>query len=158
MPPRPDYYAILQVHPNAEKEVINAAYRRLALKYHPDVNPAPEAPERMKEINTAYQVLSDPTKRASYDASRRARRLESEPPAGARTEATVRNTQVSTPEKRKRANLPWLPGAMAFGGMLAMMVFGVAYGSENAIMVGLGILFFFIIPWCILWIAGMRQG
>ena len=65
-----DYYGILQVHPRAEKEVIDAAYRRLAAKYHPDVNQASDASERMKQINTAYEVLSDPVKRAAYDAAR----------------------------------------------------------------------------------------
>jgi len=66
----PDYYAILQVHPNAEKEVIDAAYRKLAAKYHPDVNRSPDTLQKMKQINTAYEVLSDPVKRAAYDATR----------------------------------------------------------------------------------------
>ena len=69
MATQPDYYRILQVHPRAEKEVIIAAYRKLAAKYHPDVNHAPGAAERMKQINTAYEVLSDPVKKAAYDAS-----------------------------------------------------------------------------------------
>lgn len=66
----PDYYAILQVHPQAEQEVIDAAYRRLAAKYHPDVNKAPDAGEKMKQLNAAYEVLSDPVKRAAYAAAR----------------------------------------------------------------------------------------
>ena len=65
-----DFYGILQVHPRAEKEVIDAAYRRLAAKYHPDVSQLSDATERMKQINTAYEVLSDPVKRAAYDAGR----------------------------------------------------------------------------------------
>jgi len=65
-----DYYALLQVDPEAEPEVIDAAYRRLATKYHPDVNGSPEALERMKQMNAAYDVLSDPRKRAEYDRSR----------------------------------------------------------------------------------------
>ncbi|MBI4188332.1 MAG: DnaJ domain-containing protein [Chloroflexi bacterium] len=64
-----DYYRILQVHPGAEKEVINAAYRQLASKYHPDVSRVSDAAERMKQINIAYEVLSDPAKRAEYDAA-----------------------------------------------------------------------------------------
>ena len=64
-----DYYDILQVHPKAEKEVIKAAYRKLAAKYHPDMNKAPDAMEKMKQINAAYEVLSDPAKRAVYDAA-----------------------------------------------------------------------------------------
>ena len=65
-----DYYRILQVDPDAEPEVIHAAYRRLASKYHPDVNPEPEAAERMAEINAAYGVLKDPEQRAAYDRAR----------------------------------------------------------------------------------------
>ncbi|MDI6890592.1 MAG: DnaJ domain-containing protein [Thermodesulfovibrionales bacterium] len=67
----PDYYAILQVSPAAEKEVIEAAYRKLAQKYHPDINKSAGAEEKMKRINAAYEVLSDSTKRAAYDATRR---------------------------------------------------------------------------------------
>ena len=66
----PDYYAILQVHHKAEKEVIAAAYRRLAARYHPDVNASPDAAERMKQLNEAYEVLSNPARRAAYDRSR----------------------------------------------------------------------------------------
>ncbi len=65
----PDYYAILQVHPEADKEVINAAYRRLAAKYHPDVSTSPGTAEKMKQLNEAYEVLSDPARRAAYDRS-----------------------------------------------------------------------------------------
>ena len=64
-----DYYTILQVDPRAEPEVIQAAYRRLAAKYHPDVDPSPEAMERMKLLNAAYEVLSDPVKRRGHDMS-----------------------------------------------------------------------------------------
>ncbi len=66
----PDYYRILQVDPAAEPEVIEAAYRRLCRKYHPDLNPSPEAERRMREINAAYAVLRDPVQRAAYDARR----------------------------------------------------------------------------------------
>ena len=65
-----DYYQVLQVDSRAEKDVIDVAYRRLAFKYHPDLSNLPDATERMKRINTAYEVLSDPVKRAAYDKSR----------------------------------------------------------------------------------------
>lgn len=63
-----DYYKILGVERNANKDEIKRAYRKLALKTHPDRNPGDaKAEEKFKEINEAYQVLSDPEKRARYD-------------------------------------------------------------------------------------------
>jgi molecular chaperone DnaJ len=63
-----DYYAVLGVSKSASQEEIKKAYRKLALKYHPDKNPDdPTAEERFKEINEAYAVLSDPEQRARYD-------------------------------------------------------------------------------------------
>jgi DnaJ-domain-containing protein 1 len=66
----PDPYRTLQVEPNADLDVIRAAYRRLARLYHPDRNPRPEAASRMRDINAAYRLLSDPARRAAYDARR----------------------------------------------------------------------------------------
>lgn len=65
-----DLYRILQVEPQAGEEAIKAAYRRLARLYHPDLNADPAAAERMRRINAAYAVLSDPHRRAAYDARR----------------------------------------------------------------------------------------
>jgi len=63
-----DYYKILGVDRKARIEDIKRAYRKLAMQYHPDRNPGDKkAEERFKEINEAYQVLSDPQKRAHYD-------------------------------------------------------------------------------------------
>src|SRR4030066_2262589 len=63
-----DYYHILGVNKNASGEEIKRAYRKLAMKYHPDKNPnRKEAEGRFKEINEAYAVLSDKEKRKQYD-------------------------------------------------------------------------------------------
>lgn len=62
-----DPYEILQVSKNAEKEVIDAAYKRLARKYHPDANKAPNAEQMMKDLNWAYEIVGDSNKRKEYD-------------------------------------------------------------------------------------------
>ncbi|HET6846107.1 MAG TPA: DnaJ C-terminal domain-containing protein [Anaerolineales bacterium] len=63
-----DYYKILGVERGAEADDIRKAYRKLAMKYHPDRNPGDkQAEESFKDINEAYQVLNDPQKRARYD-------------------------------------------------------------------------------------------
>ncbi len=63
-----DYYSILGVTKTATPEEIKAAYRKLALKYHPDRNPDnKEAEEKFKEAAEAYEVLSDEKKRRQYD-------------------------------------------------------------------------------------------
>jgi len=62
-----DYYNILGVARNANEDDVRKAYRKMALKYHPDKNNEPEAEERFKEIAEAYEVLSDGEKRAAYD-------------------------------------------------------------------------------------------
>lgn len=62
-----DYYDLLGISRDASKEDIKRAFRRLARQYHPDVNKEPGAEERFKEINRAYEVLSEPETRARYD-------------------------------------------------------------------------------------------
>ncbi|MHA8137743.1 molecular chaperone DnaJ [Lactobacillaceae bacterium Scapto_B20] len=62
-----DYYKVLGVDRDASEKDIKRAYRRLAAKYHPDVNKAPDAEEKFKEITEAYEVLGDEQKKANYD-------------------------------------------------------------------------------------------
>ncbi|RAV98389.1 J domain-containing protein [Pseudochryseolinea flava] len=65
-----DYYAILGVSDHAHSSEIKRAYRRLAIQYHPDKNPSPEAQTLFVEINEAYDVLIDPQERRAYDLRR----------------------------------------------------------------------------------------
>jgi molecular chaperone DnaJ len=68
MPTKRDYYEVLEVARGADAQELKKSYRRLAMKYHPDQNPDDAgAAEKFREITEAYQVLSDPQKRATYD-------------------------------------------------------------------------------------------
>jgi curved DNA-binding protein CbpA len=74
---RMSLYRVLMLAENADPDIITTVHRRLAKRYHPDLDPSPEAARRMAELNEAYEVLSDPKRRARYDAelgSRRDRR------------------------------------------------------------------------------------
>ena len=62
-----DYYEVLGVERSADEEQLKKAYRKLAMQWHPDVAKTPDAEARFKEINEAYQVLSNPEKRTMYD-------------------------------------------------------------------------------------------
>jgi curved DNA-binding protein len=79
-----DYYAILGVKKDASQDDIQKAYRKLARKFHPDVNKAPEAEVKFKEVGEAYEVLKDPDKRQKYDqygsAWKRAQQTGAPPP------------------------------------------------------------------------------
>lgn len=106
-----DLYEILQVHPSAEQEVIDVAFRRLARMYHPDVNNSPDANERMKALNLAYEILGDPANRADYDrqhgnsagySRQRASREQSE--WQARGEYAERERQARADAERQRAD------------------------------------------------------
>lgn len=75
--PRHTFYKILMLAEIADQEIITTVYRKLAQRYHPDVDPSPEAARRMAEINEAYATLKDSEERKKYDAwlaSRRDRR------------------------------------------------------------------------------------
>lgn len=68
MPERKDYYGTLGVDKKASEDEIRKAYRRLARKYHPDLNPGDKAAEdKFKTVQEAYDILSEPKKRAMFD-------------------------------------------------------------------------------------------
>ena len=97
--PTPDYYKILQVDPLAEEEVVEAAYRRLARKYHPDVYSGPDASERMRILNLAYGVIGNPASRLAYDSARQREAARQE----ALAELTQQNMARRTTTGRQRA-------------------------------------------------------
>lgn len=66
-----DPYRVLQVTPVAEQEVVNAAYRALALKYHPDRDPSSNAARRMQQVNEAFALVRDAPTRARWDAAQK---------------------------------------------------------------------------------------
>ena len=62
-----DYYEVLGLAKGASDDEIKKAYRKLSKKYHPDINKEADAEEKFKEVSEAYEVLSDPQKKAAYD-------------------------------------------------------------------------------------------
>ncbi len=98
-----DLYAILQVDPRAEPEVIEAAYRRLSRKHHPDVSAESDAGRRMRELNEAFEVLSDPARRRAYDLHRS---------FGSR----------SAPSRLPMASQDWLRPVLSYVGLAILVV------------------------------------
>ncbi|HVU66022.1 MAG TPA: DnaJ domain-containing protein [Ktedonobacteraceae bacterium] len=99
-----DYYAVLGVDSQANASTIKAAFKKLALQYHPDVNSGADAQERMRGILQAYQVLSNPQKRQEYDARRRGEY--SGVSAGETTERAARGGQGAAVQKAGRFAFP----------------------------------------------------
>jgi len=71
-----DHYATLGIEADASLAEVKSAYRKNAARFHPDKNSAPDAPARFREIQEAYELLSDATKRQAYDENRRRSLLE----------------------------------------------------------------------------------
>lgn len=97
----PDPYKVLQVDPEAEHEVIEAAYRRLARKYHPDVSPDPESQARMVRINQAWEMLRDPVRRGAVDRARARAQA-----AAATAAASEARTHASPPPRPSPEDTP----------------------------------------------------
>src|SRR5215208_2835835 len=105
-----DAYKVLQVDPEADPEVIQAAYRRLAQKFHPDVTPGPEAAVRMAAINRAWSILRTAESRARYDRERARGRLpdqrEERPPGRAGGEPLESSRAASGTRSSERPTTP----------------------------------------------------
>ena len=112
-----DHYAILGVSPAADPEVIRAAYRALARKYHPDLTASACTAEHMRALNAAYEVLSDTERRLRYDQKRQ-EEIES-----LLTRAARREAPQSTPSSTKsKASLPIGWQIIAAGLFICVMV------------------------------------
>lgn len=109
----PDYYRTLQVDPEADPDVIKAAYKRLVQKYHPDVNQDPEAADKMAQIMEAWEVLSDPAARAEYDRTPR--------PSPTNTNDTA------IPPRRLRRRIPLPPRNVLVGSAVGLGVLLLAW-------------------------------
>src|SRR5438105_267602 len=113
----PDYYAILEVAPTATPTDIKRSYRRLVRRYHPDLNQqaagegsaASAASKQIKMLNEAYEVLSNPEKRALYDARRRLakerRTVDKEP---------LRRKQARQAQAKQEPKMTWVEGIFGF--------------------------------------------
>ena len=111
---RIDPYKTLQVDPEAEDEVIQAAYRRLARKYHPDVRRRPEAAARMAAINAAWELIGEPEARAAYDRDRAVRSTRRAPPSpGRRRHRAHRRPPRPAGAARTAAEPPAARGGLA---------------------------------------------
>ncbi|MGD9890461.1 MAG: J domain-containing protein [Dehalococcoidia bacterium] len=94
--PNIDYYALLHVHPSATLEQVRAAYLRQIGQWHPDRNATEEATRRTAQINAAWEVLRDPSRRAAYDRQRRHA-------GGGQPAPADRHRQDRTPRPRQAA-------------------------------------------------------
>jgi curved DNA-binding protein len=106
MTDQPDFYKLLQVDSEADPEVIQAAYRRLAQKFHPDLATGPESAERMVAINGAWEVLGDPVRRADYDRQREATRAAGEAQTHAAFQAAAQAAARNAAQAATSANRP----------------------------------------------------
>jgi curved DNA-binding protein CbpA len=119
-----DPYKILQVDPEAEDEVIQAAYRRLARKYHPDLAETPEAAAKMSGINAAWELIGDPEARRAYDRKRATAGTRPAPTGDGtpgRPDVTTRAGRVPpdpapTPRPPETVSRDWTSGRSTEGG------------------------------------------
>jgi hypothetical protein len=117
-------YDVLQVCPDADLAAIRAAYRARARAFHPDVSRDPDAARRMRELNAAYEVLSDPERRARYDAARaRAARTRAARARAARARAARADSRTPTVSMRRQGPVHGTPtGILILQGVILATV------------------------------------
>lgn len=125
-----DYYEILQVSPSAEPEVIEAAYRKLAQKYHPDVNKSPSAADRMRKINIAHDELCDPIRRERYHSGWLRRKKEGKT-AATRPDTTTRPKPMVKPSNIRK-NIIWSTGI--FLAVIILSYVGYQYTNKGEVL------------------------
>jgi curved DNA-binding protein CbpA len=113
---QPDPYKILQVDPEAEDEVIAAAYRRLARKYHPDIATDPGAATRMAAINAAWETIGDPARRAVFDRQRAVQIALDRRRSEAEQARDAPATGGAPPRPPEAVSRDWTSGRSTFGG------------------------------------------
>ena len=127
-------YEMLQVSPRAKPEVIHAAYRVLVRDHHPDVNQAANADAYMRRLNAAHDILTDPGRRAQYDAGR----------AQASRRASARRAADATRRQSRLAVVPAQPPVARSGGaavLVYVVTAGVAICAALALLILLWTLF-----------------
>jgi curved DNA-binding protein CbpA len=107
---QPDFYAVLGLKPGATVDEVKKRYRELARRYHPDINPSPDAAQKIKAVNEAYHILGDPDRRATYDAERFLSER-SAPPAPTKPASTPATPPRNAPPQSRPT-----PGKMDFNG------------------------------------------
>jgi curved DNA-binding protein CbpA len=123
-----DAYKTLQVDSEADPEVIQAAYRRLAQKWHPDIAGGPEAEDRMVAINRAWEILGEPARRATYDKERAVRIRSARVKYSGRSDADV---DTSWPSAEPPANRGAPRPASSHSGSKAGATPGAGTGAKE---------------------------
>src|SRR5690242_6150292 len=117
MDPSTDYYTVLGVSTRASPSAIKAAFKKLALQYHPDIYKGEDAQERMRILLLAYQTLSDPEERRAYDARRSEHfldgsagrvRMATETPRSSQRKSTLRTSSGGGRDRQRRYAFPEL--------------------------------------------------
>lgn len=129
-----DYYNILQVPQNAAQDMIDSAYKAMCKKYHPDINRNPDAENRMKEINIAYEVLGDIQRRRIYNTQWLMRRsgASARPPFATKANPTYKRPSSQRPAPPKQPPRPSAPKASAASPKAAPKAAGADKGNDRS--------------------------